>query len=102
MTTQTAEPDTDPYADSPDVGNTEACSCGGAWHAMQQHCIDWPCPGCTRICPPEPGTEPTRKAPRAPTGPYAARRIAEGIAATGAVSYLVVDGETERVYGRSR
>lgn len=50
----------DPYADSPDAGNTSACNCGGAWHAMEQHCIDWPCPGCPRICPPEPGTEESR------------------------------------------
>lgn len=46
----------DPYAESPDAGNTAPCNCGGAWHAMQQHCVDWPCPGCDRICPREPGT----------------------------------------------
>lgn len=99
----TTEIETDPYADSPDAGITEACNCGGAWHAMQQHCVDWPCPGCTRICEPEPGTEvdpePVLQAP-APTGPYAARRVAEDLAAGGAVSYLSIDGEVERVYGR--
>lgn len=47
----------DPYANSPDAGNEYACDCNGAWHAMQQHCVDWPCPGCDRICPAEPGTE---------------------------------------------
>jgi hypothetical protein len=42
-------------AESPDAGDDSACNCGGAWHARKQHCVDWPCPGCTRICPPEPG-----------------------------------------------
>jgi hypothetical protein len=46
--------DRDPYADSPDAGITEACDCHGASHAMQQHCVDWPCPS---ICSPEPGVE---------------------------------------------
>lgn len=45
----------DPYAESPDAGDDSACDCGGAWHARKQHCIDWPCPGCPRICQPEPG-----------------------------------------------
>ncbi|WP_065966559.1 hypothetical protein [Streptomyces sparsogenes] len=55
--TQPTEPAlTDPYAESPDAGDTSACNCNGAWHAMEQHCVDWPCPGCARICPPEPGT----------------------------------------------
>lgn len=51
----TAEPDDlhDPYAESPDAGDTSACDCHGAWHARQQHCVDWPCPGCPRICLPE-------------------------------------------------
>lgn len=47
----------DPYADSPDAGDDSACNCHGAWHARNQHCVDWPCPGCTHICSPEPGTE---------------------------------------------
>lgn len=49
------------YADSPDAGNTEACKCHGAWHAMEQHCVDWPCPECPGpgICPPEPGVSET-------------------------------------------
>jgi hypothetical protein len=47
----------DPYADSPDAGDDSACDCGGAWHFRLQHCVDWPCPGCPRICPPEPGFE---------------------------------------------
>ena len=46
-----------PYAASPDADNDAACRCHGAWHAMQQHCVDWPCPECPRICPTEPGTE---------------------------------------------
>lgn len=45
-----------PYADSPDAGDGSACDCHGAWHAREQHCVDWPCPGCDRICPHEPGT----------------------------------------------
>jgi hypothetical protein len=45
----------DPYAESPNAGDDSACDCNGAWHARKQHCVDWPCPGCTRICPPEPG-----------------------------------------------
>lgn len=45
----------DPYASSPDAGDDSACNCGSAWHARRQHCVDWPCPGCDRICPPEPG-----------------------------------------------
>lgn len=40
---------------SPDAGDPTACDCHGAWHAMQDHCVTWPCPGCDRICPPEPG-----------------------------------------------
>lgn len=48
-------PGDDPYAESPDAGDESACDCNGAWHARQQHCVDWPCPGCTRICPLEPG-----------------------------------------------
>ncbi|WP_326729020.1 hypothetical protein [Streptomyces phaeochromogenes] len=51
----TAWENTDPYAASPDRGDESACNCGGAWHAAKQHCVDWPCPGCDRICPPEPG-----------------------------------------------
>ena len=47
--------DRDPYTDSPDAGDDSACDCGGAWHFRFQHCVDWPCPGCPRICPPEPG-----------------------------------------------
>ena len=42
---------------SPDAGNQDACDCHGAWHAMQDHCVTWPCPGCPAICPPEPGTQ---------------------------------------------
>jgi hypothetical protein len=42
---------------SPDAGNPHACNCNGAWHAMQDHCVTWPCPGCDHLCPPEPGTE---------------------------------------------
>ena len=49
-------PTEDPYRESPDAGCLEACNCNGAWHAMQQHCVDWPCPGCDRVCPAEPGT----------------------------------------------
>ncbi|MEV7770493.1 hypothetical protein [Kitasatospora sp. NPDC086791] len=49
--------DTDPYADSPDAGDTSACKCHGAWHAAEQHCVDWPCPGCDDICRPETGAE---------------------------------------------
>ncbi|MGA4875892.1 hypothetical protein [Streptomyces lydicamycinicus] len=45
----------DRYAASPDAGDDSACDCGGAWHARRQHCVDWPCPGCDRICKPEPG-----------------------------------------------
>lgn len=45
-----------PYGDSPDAGDDSACDCHGAWHARRQHCVDWPCPGCDRICPREPGT----------------------------------------------
>jgi hypothetical protein len=52
---RTAAETADPYAESPDAGDDSACNCGGAWHARRQHCVDWPCPGCTRICPPEPG-----------------------------------------------
>lgn len=48
-------PGDDPYAESPDAGDDSACDCNGAWHARKQHCIDWPCPGCNYICPPEPG-----------------------------------------------
>lgn len=48
-------PGDDPYAESPDAGDDSACDCNGAWHARKQHCIDWPCPGCHFICPPEPG-----------------------------------------------
>jgi hypothetical protein len=50
---------TDPYAASPDAGNKQACDCHGAWHEMQQHCVDWPCPGCEpyRICSREPGID---------------------------------------------
>lgn len=51
----TAWENADPYAASPDRGDESACNCGGAWHARKQHCVDWPCPGCDRICPPEPG-----------------------------------------------
>ncbi len=47
--------DADPYADSPDAGDETACNCNGAWHARKQHCVDWPCPGCSYLCPPEPG-----------------------------------------------
>lgn len=47
----------DPYADSPDCGDDSACGCGGAWHFSYQHCVDWPCPGCTRLCPLEPGLQ---------------------------------------------
>lgn len=54
----------DPYHDSPDAGNTNACNCNGAWHQMQQHCVDWPCPGCDRLCPPEPGIDPSAAKPR--------------------------------------
>jgi hypothetical protein len=42
----------DPYANSPDRGDDSACNCGGAWHARFQHCVDWPCPGCDRLCAP--------------------------------------------------
>jgi hypothetical protein len=34
-----------------------ACDCHGAWHFVRQHCRDWPCPDCERICTPEPGFE---------------------------------------------
>ena len=34
---------------SPDAGNQDACDCHGAWHAMQDHCVSWPCPGCPGI-----------------------------------------------------
>jgi hypothetical protein len=56
------------------------------------------CPACLAALPDEyEPADPDASAAVAPTGPYAARRIAEGIAATGAISYLVVDGEIERV-----
>lgn len=40
--------------------------------------------------------------PRAHHGPDAARRVAEELAATGAVSYVSIDGQTERVHERLR
>lgn len=46
-----------PPRTSPDAGNPHACDCHGAWHAMQDHCVTWPCPGCPRICPAEPGVK---------------------------------------------
>lgn len=54
MTDDTAP--ADPYAGSPDAGDDSACDCHGAWHHAYQHCVDWPCPGCDRICPAEPGS----------------------------------------------
>lgn len=51
---QHAEDDVPPRR-SPDHGDSSACGCGGAWHEAQDHCVSWPCPGCTRLCPPEPG-----------------------------------------------
>lgn len=41
----------DPYANSPEARDDSACDCNGAWHARFQHCVDWPCPGCDRLCP---------------------------------------------------
>lgn len=41
--------------ESPDAGNPHACNCNGAWHAMEDHCVSWPCPGCRYLCPSEPG-----------------------------------------------
>ncbi|WP_314411422.1 hypothetical protein [Streptomyces sp. DSM 40484] len=69
----TAWENTDPYAASPDRDDESACSCGGAWHFARQHCVDWPCPGCDRICPPEPGVpvdddEPDIAQPGSPQG----------------------------------
>jgi hypothetical protein len=51
-------PDAPPRT-SPDAGNPHACDCHGAWHAMQDHCVSWPCPGCDGpgLCPPETGVE---------------------------------------------
>lgn len=51
---QHAEDDAPPRI-SPDHGDESACNCGGAWHEAQDHCVSWPCPGCTQLCPPEPG-----------------------------------------------
>ncbi|MFI0528519.1 hypothetical protein ACH3XX_00545 [Streptomyces scabiei] len=45
----------EPARRSPDHGDASACGCGGAWHEAQDHCVSWPCPGCTRLCPAEPG-----------------------------------------------
>lgn len=86
----------DPYAMSPDAGIEEACDCGGAWHAMKQHCIDWPCPGCNRICPPEPGTEDDNHPSEPRPDPYATSpaetsAVLAGIAATGFTAWAISD-----------
>lgn len=40
----------DPDEDDDDAGD-EPCKCGGAWHAVRDHCRTWPCPGCDRTDP---------------------------------------------------
>jgi hypothetical protein len=37
-----------------DTAGDEPCNCGGAWHAVRDHCRNWTCPGCDRTdldCP---------------------------------------------------
>lgn len=44
-------PDRRAEATALDPDDDSACSCGGAWHAVSDHCVSWPCPGCDYLCP---------------------------------------------------
>lgn len=42
----------DPDEDDDGAGaGDEPCKCGGAWHAVSDHCRSWTCPGCDRTDP---------------------------------------------------
>jgi hypothetical protein len=45
-TTPDAAQEQIPAGEDDDYFDDTPCSCGGAWHAVGDHCVNWTCPGC--------------------------------------------------------